>query len=353
MKRYYLLFSCLLFWMCKKETSTTLVFPVDPNLPCDWIETITPPSGFTLEKVSAIEENVNLDDIQMLNDEVGYLLAGNNKGGYAEVYKTVDGGHTWQDLNLIEREIPYGLFFLNEKEGWISYFANQGNILKTIDGGKTWASITFDNLNGHLRDFAQNSKGAIFAMLSGLNVNPSIIKSVDQGKSWELFYEEEPVDFSIFRSGFHLTEQYIYLTTQSGALIKLDFEGNQIAKMPLPIDLLWDVNILDDENFILVGNEEAVKSNNGGQDWEEIHSATARIIQFNHPAEGWMILNKTGCGGDVYQVMDVLAYTEDGGESWQESEMRTNLMIDYNNHYQKENGDFLILFGKSVFELQQ
>jgi len=52
-------------------------------------------------------------------------------------------------------------------------------------------------------------------------------------------------------------------------------------------------------------------------------------------------------------VNDVLAYTNDGGLTWQESRERTNWMIDYNRYHKNITSNYLITFGKSLFQLRE
>src|SRR5687768_17568319 len=64
----------------------------------------------------------------------------NNKVGFASrehsyLYKTTDGGETWQEIPDISDAI-YSFFFLNENTGYIA--GKHGVVFKTIDGGKSW-----------------------------------------------------------------------------------------------------------------------------------------------------------------------------------------------------------------------
>src|SRR5207247_253669 len=52
------------------------------------------------------------------------------------IYKTADGGDTWERQRPPTRQELIHLDFVNEKHGWI--VGSSGTILKTGDGGDTW-----------------------------------------------------------------------------------------------------------------------------------------------------------------------------------------------------------------------
>jgi photosystem II stability/assembly factor-like uncharacterized protein len=77
--------------------------------------------------------------MHFINPDTGWAV------GFArQVYKTVDGGRTWQ-LQPLPPVAPvnfFGVFFLNAQEGWIYgasiYYPGPGIIIHTTDGGQNW-----------------------------------------------------------------------------------------------------------------------------------------------------------------------------------------------------------------------
>lgn len=75
-------------------------------------------------------------DIRFVDDRVGWASNGSNV-----VYRTSDGGQTWQAANpgLVVRS----LFFLNATMGWAA--GDPGKIARTTDGGASWTLYTVAN----------------------------------------------------------------------------------------------------------------------------------------------------------------------------------------------------------------
>ena len=138
---------------------------------CDWVEEIYAPTEFVIQPINKIEDNINLKDIQFVTEEIGYLLAGNNKGGFAEMYQTKNGGQTWNDLELTIKESPLSMFFINEAIGIVSHYGQASNYHRTEDGGETWMSMKTSNLTGNLYHIEMDKTGDLYAVISGLNLS--------------------------------------------------------------------------------------------------------------------------------------------------------------------------------------
>lgn len=61
-----------------------------------------------------------LNKIQFTDIQTGYIIGGDNSGGY--LLKTINAGLTWQliNLNTPDKGMPTGMFFLNCNTGFIS-----------------------------------------------------------------------------------------------------------------------------------------------------------------------------------------------------------------------------------------
>jgi photosystem II stability/assembly factor-like uncharacterized protein len=83
------------------------------------------------------------------------------------VAKTVDGGKTWTELNLVDdhRFREFGIAFLDEKVGWIGAMPHG---LGTTDGGKSWSKVNFGNAVNKIRLIRSNEGVTGYAI--GLHV---------------------------------------------------------------------------------------------------------------------------------------------------------------------------------------
>jgi photosystem II stability/assembly factor-like uncharacterized protein len=94
----------------------------------------TADGGETWEAQS-ISNKLSLLSVSFVNKSVGWITG--KSSGYGQVYKTTDGGLTWNKLVLPETIYKINkLFFTDENHGWI--VGRLGLILYTSDGGNTW-----------------------------------------------------------------------------------------------------------------------------------------------------------------------------------------------------------------------
>jgi photosystem II stability/assembly factor-like uncharacterized protein len=85
------------------------------------------------------------------------------------IAKTIDGGNTWKEINLVEdagggRE--FGIGFLDEKHGYVGT-VNSG--YETKDGGATWKKVDLGRACNKIRIY-KNAKGESFGYSIGVNL---------------------------------------------------------------------------------------------------------------------------------------------------------------------------------------
>lgn len=81
-----------------------------------------------------------------LDDQHGWAVSGRTEGNTYEertpvghVKATTDGGKTCSEIARLPGQLPWSVFFLNEREGWAGGI---GSLLKTEDGGRTWSVVS-------------------------------------------------------------------------------------------------------------------------------------------------------------------------------------------------------------------
>lgn len=57
------------------------------------------------------------------------------------LYRTVDGGRTWQFTLGLGKEGPRRIQFVSPTQGWLQHGGNYGQTLETLDGGRTWHRV--------------------------------------------------------------------------------------------------------------------------------------------------------------------------------------------------------------------
>jgi photosystem II stability/assembly factor-like uncharacterized protein len=123
--------------------------------------------------------NVQIESIFFVNANVGYV------GVSGKVYKTFDGGATWNIV--IDNISPIASFtaihFVNSTTG---FACASGRIYKTIDSGSTWALTSFGT------GITTQTMTAVRFMTNDIGFvstsNGKILKTIDGGETWSTNY---------------------------------------------------------------------------------------------------------------------------------------------------------------------
>ena len=311
---------------------------------------LSAPPGFEIKKMNSIEFNGGLQEIQLINDRLGYVLGSNNIGGYAEIFRTIDGGMSWVDLDLSIERSPINMFFLNEEDGFISCY---GSILKTTDGGNNWTEMRYQNLKGNMYHIQKDKDDNLYAILSGLEIETVLIKSIDKGINWQVINDSSELDFTLLTFSFKIFDDQIYISGDNGTLIVTDLDGNETKILQTGMSDIVDLEIIDQSKLVISNTIKTIKSRDGGISWTVIYDRFARILNFTNSDEGLMILNKSYGSSDIYHANDVIAYTEDGGLNWNESEEATNTIMNYSDKQLRTNNRHILVFQNDLYELKK
>ena len=137
----------------------------------------TTDGGYTWEQLLS-RVNFFLSKIQFTDSQTGYIIGGDNTGGY--LLKTVNAGQTWQLINLQtpDNERPTGLFFLDNSIGFIS---GKKLFRKTTDGGQIWSEV-MGSVSENINDVSFKNTNEGYATSD----NGKYLKSTNGGKTWQL-----------------------------------------------------------------------------------------------------------------------------------------------------------------------
>ncbi len=138
-----------------------------------------------------------------------------------------------------------------------------------------------------------------------------------------------------------------------GRILVIDKNGQFIKTIETNNYTIWDLKIIDEDNIIVV-SDKVIKSTNGGETWETIYGNSARLIDFDSDGKGLMILEKSFCPNDVYQVNDLIASTKNNGLNWLEAEKTTtNLRINFSNSQKMGEGIWFLMIENKLLELKE
>ena len=105
-------------------------------------------------------------------DKIGYATIQSYNPNPAisqqRIVKTIDGGETWQELNLVNEATAreFGIGFLDENHGFVGTYRSG---YETKDGGKTWNPVDLGMACNKIR-FYKDNQGKTYGYAIGVNV---------------------------------------------------------------------------------------------------------------------------------------------------------------------------------------
>ena len=124
-----------------------------------------------------ISEGSNLMDLYFISPEIGWAV-----GNEEQVFRTIDGGNTWDKLRESGAHDYEAVYFVDSNNGWViaNFYAlnGRGYIFHTTDGGLTWNEQN-DESSGYYKDifFIDENIGWVIG-------SRGIFKTEDAGISW-------------------------------------------------------------------------------------------------------------------------------------------------------------------------
>ncbi|HOJ17289.1 MAG TPA: YCF48-related protein [Ignavibacteriaceae bacterium] len=208
--------------------------------------------------------------IDMVTDQIGWAV-----GTMSAVYKTTDGGLTWDS---VATTLPAGLTlrkvdFINQNVGWIfstyASAAGTNTIFKTTDGGATWT-------------------GSMLTGQSASNLGIYGAHMLNENVGWVVSYKPRP-----------------YVTTDGGATWT---EQNLVDTYS---GFLYDIQMIDaNVGYCVGGSGRIYKTTNGGVNWDTLTVPTRSYSNYN---VHFLDANK----GMVIGSSGTAFYTTDGGATWE------------------------------------
>lgn len=293
-----------------KDSLNGFLLSVEERLGNDFIYSIgllyrTYDGGNTWEKLPDPEPGYlgGFSGIEFVTPEVGW-------SGW---YQTTDGGNTWE---YIPHHFPegieyiYGRVFVDTLTGW-AY--NYKTILKTEDGAKNWF-IQKVTKHGILSGISFYNRDIGWVCGDG----GTIYKTTDAGENWirmgkgttDNLYD---VDFVDSETGWVVGLNGTILHTANGGKTWKQQESNVE-------DFLSAVDFANENNGWAVGKGYILNTKNGGGKWvmqyqHDLGNGYFRDVQFLDQSTGFVVGGRGFLGWD-----GVLLRTRDGGETWEHLE---------------------------------
>jgi photosystem II stability/assembly factor-like uncharacterized protein len=378
-----------------------------PPLPTDTIEpTITPTPTETPIPVTPLPHmqtgaQVTISQIRMFTPEQGWALGGESDPG-ANVLVTLDGGHTWMDVTPPEaipaegqsQKAAYATF-LDVNTAWVVYYFQSymdspepAVVWRTTDGGSTWQSAVLPVLSEteffapSNFNFADIDHGWLMVSVgAGMSHDYTVLyRTVDGGQDWEIIldpYQDNPFQICsktdmqfadasngwVTRDCLGLVEggqlfrtvdggstwKAVELDPPKGDLQLLAFPntcGAHSLKLYGPDGVMFALDCLIEDNDETHERSYTYWSNDAGKNWSAKASPGGELVMFS-ATQGYLLGRKIYStedrGGDWVQVKSVnwdgqfsfvaprlgwavahndkniaLVFTENYGETWRE-----------------------------------
>lgn len=238
----------------------------------------------------------NFSDVYFTDTLHGWLC-----GGGGRVYKTSDGGESWQELNTNISLNLAKIYFLTLQKGYT--ITDNGNLYQSLDGGSTWTSVDLGGKTVADVEFATLQKGFL------CGPGPTLLETVNGGQTWE------QVQLPPFYAGYELNDLYFrnetvgYTVGYCGLAYRTTNGGQSWTLLQnLPSLELFSVFFLTSTYGFISGEFGCVGvTSDAGENWDVfMASHTVSHIRFINSTTGFAISEGK------------LVKTEDGGHTWAE-----------------------------------
>ncbi|HEY8518121.1 MAG TPA: YCF48-related protein [Candidatus Binatia bacterium] len=265
------------------------------------------------ETVTPREIRQNLFDTCFPTPTEGWVV-----GDLGRVFKTTDGGRTWQ-RQIVSGRLPFlGISCLDGKQAWIS--STNGRVFKTSDGGATWTEQkTPVDRNLFKIAFVSPTRGTAVGDFG------AIVHTEDGGATWEEI--QLPEDFklpdSALDQGILPNDALLYglsfanentgwIAGEFGTILRTDDGGRTWKQQVSGIEsTLFGIDFLDENTGIAVGIDSVIlRTDDGGATWKPIPSPFDERSYYEVALSGnygWIV------GGQ-----GTVLVSTDGGKEWKQ-----------------------------------
>ncbi len=332
---------------------------------------------YTWQALPTAPQSYRFDDMFFLTPKMGWAINPNydslNPIQYGRIFKTNDGGNTWQKLIDSANTFYRSIGFADSLTGWVGNLADIPYISDTIplyqtnDGGHTWfpANLPYPHPAG-ICGISVVTDSIVYAY--GRFYGPAAyVKTTDKGATW--IYKDMSSFAGGLVDGYFFNNDTGFITGKSvsnTALILSTFDGGtswQVAyntpnQSPEPYyEYVWKLSFPSrDTGYASVESFDSatyfLKTTDGGLTWTK-----KPFIPYYDEEGCGFINNSTGWIGGDYNLPTYK--TTDGGDTWSVDssfgvltppyEDTTGFMI---NRFRRLGDSLMYASGNTIYKLQ-
>jgi photosystem II stability/assembly factor-like uncharacterized protein len=251
-----------------------------------------------------------LTSIYFINNNTGFVTTvGGMEGGVATIYKTTDGGVNWTPVIFNGWAETFKILkFVNESTGFIQHggVRNNNRLYKTVNAGMNWAVIGTNQVFGRIHIFDENN----FIGTDYYNLKIT----TDGGSTWSIksqpFMEPLDINFQSPQKGYILDHNNrISVTDNAGDNWTqiTDANGNGSAS-----DQLRELEFINENTGFVIGrNSKFRKTINGGETWVNYETDLPSVSGFDFLDANTGFVSGTSSDWKAY-----ISKTTNGGENF-------------------------------------
>jgi photosystem II stability/assembly factor-like uncharacterized protein len=221
------------------------------------------------------------------------------------VFRTTNSGNSWyQDSTGFESQSYYSVFSIDANTAYVG--GNSGTIVKTTDGGQTWNSVSpLPSGSSYVYALAFSSAAVGYACSSA----GDICKTTNGGNNWVTLFSSPQDYINAISIG---TGGNGFAVGSSGLLVKTtDLNTWNNLRSSIIDDKLYGVIFTDDNNgYICSTGGKILKTTNSGNSWvikyNNVSTSQITSICFPTPQIGYSALNNGS----------IVLKTTNSGENW-------------------------------------
>ncbi len=248
----------------------------------------------------------NLKSVFFIDQNTGWI-----SGENSTMFKTTDGGNTWNQLNVPTEITIFSVAATSANNVFASCW---DTIYCSNNGGQSWDARNTNTVNNNFLDIFIYDNNNIWVAGEAT----TFTRSTDGGNSWDVRFTGisicnfNSVCFSTLQNGWAAGDCGVVAKTTDGGDFWLDigytFESDANY---------FSVAFIDQNDGWIVGDSGIVIiTNNSGENWEKTYinqNLFLKDVDFVDNNTGWVI----GDNGIIYK-------TSDGGYEWLEEQSPTN-----------------------------